>query len=343
MLKNSLRLLRALVLKDRPVYVHYGITHRCNLACGMCHIKQDGGVDQELAADGIRRLFDALRALGVAYVSIGGGEPLLRDDLPEILGDLRRKGFRVRLLTNGFLATEDLIKRFAEAGLREVSISLDTLDPRKQDEICGMEGAFQKIIGAMSLFSRILPREKRRLLINVVVSPLNVRELSEVSRFAKRLGYGISFVPIESDQSSKFAFNRKDHVVLDQSYEALLKLKKERGSNIFNSSWFLEKSRDYLKNGKRNWRCDAGKLYLSVNPQGEVALCHKFGSLAPVFEKDFMGSKEYEKIRLDLTAHCSGCMRPCWAEISSLFHDKKSFCEMIRMEWRGWGQREGDQ
>ena len=56
----------------------------------MCNIKKSGDETQELAVSQIDRLFDILRSLGVVYVSIGGGEPLLRKDLAEVLSKIGR-------------------------------------------------------------------------------------------------------------------------------------------------------------------------------------------------------------------------------------------------------------
>jgi MoaA/NifB/PqqE/SkfB family radical SAM enzyme len=330
------KLAHTLFFKKHPLYVHFGITHRCNLACRMCEIERDASQDQELSIEQIEKIFDILKRLGTVYVSIGGGEPFLRSDLPLVVKLLRNKGFMVRLLTNGTLADESSIKNLISAGLREVSVSLDTFDSGKFAYICNCHDVWEKTMQGISLFSNILPKNNRLLLINTVVSPLNIRELPQLSRFAKKAGYYISFIPVETDGFSEFAFKEEDNRWIDESYDYLIKAKKKGSSAIFNSSIFLEKSRQYLKSGKRNWSCDAGKLYFSLSPKGELSICHKFKSGIYLLEnnnKDFLISEEFKDNREKLIKGCPGCMRPCWAEISFLSGDMASLYEMLKVNF----------
>lgn len=320
---NFTRLIRGRIFKDIPLYVHYGITHRCNLSCRMCNIYKDAGKNGELSTSEIGEKFDFLRRLGVVYVSIGGGEPFLRTDLVSVVNLLRKKGLMVRLLTNGTLAEEFLIKQLVSAGLRDVSVSLDTLDPEKQEYIYNSKGVFAKIMKAMELFSAYIPQKGRLLLINTVVSPFNIKELPGLALFAKKKGYYISFVPVESNGFSEFDFGGIDHKEIDKSYDSLIRMKKEDKSPVFNSSLFLDVSRDYLKFKQHKWKCDAGRMYFSMNPAGKLSICHKFKA-----EECFLN----EDKRLSLIKGCSGCMRPCWAEVSFLMKDKKSFWEMARIK-----------
>lgn len=333
--KSLFRLLHAFIFKNRPLYVHYGITHRCNLRCRMCKIYQDANEDEELPLEQIGKVFNLLKRLGVVYVSIGGGEPFLRKDLPSVIRLLRRKGFMVRLLTNGTLPDEHLIKNLVSMGLREVSISLDTLDSKKQAYICNCQGTWGKTMRSIEQFSNLLPENGRLLLINTVVSAFNIKELPNLSQFAKRKGYYISFVPIETDGTSEFTFTQDNYQWIDESYDYLIKMKKRGKSSIFNSSVFLEKSRQYLKFKNSDWQCDAGKLYFSINPKGELSICHRFNPEISLLETGVRGlleSKEFKNKCEGLIKECSGCMRPCWAEVSFFMRDKKSFWEMAKIK-----------
>lgn len=319
------------LFKNRPVYVHYGITHRCNLRCRMCEIYKDANAQEELSIEQINGIFDFLKSLGVIYVSIGGGEPFLREDLPLIIRLLRNKGFSVRLLTNGTLVDERLMKDLVAAGLREVSVSLDTLDPQKQEYICNCNGAWEKIMKSIKLFSGILPKKARSVLINTVVSALNIKDLPQLAKFAKREGYYVSFVPIETNDLSEFQLKQSDCLSIDKSYDYLIEMKKKGKSHIFNSSLFLESSRQYLKSGQRNWQCDAGKLYFSLSPKGEISACHKIGqklSLLQEGNRAVFVSKDFKQEQQGLIKNCSGCMRPCWSELSFLVRDMRSLWEM---------------
>ncbi|MFH1791324.1 MAG: radical SAM protein, partial [Candidatus Omnitrophota bacterium] len=329
-IRRLMRLVNAFTFGKGPVYAHYGITHRCNLYCRMCGVRESGDPLKELSLVEIRALARILRSSGVIYVSIGGGEPLLRDDLPEAIRAFSDNGITVRLLTNGTIVTGDRAKKLVSAGLRNVSVSLDTLDPEEQDSICGVKGAWDRIMDAIFIFSGLIPRRAGILLINTVVSPVNIAKLPGLVKFAEKKGWFVSFVPIEACKGSDMVFAESDHGIIDKSYDTLIGMK-SGGSPIFNSSLFLEKSGQFLKHKKKNWECDAGRLYFSVNPAGGMSVCHAFGpecSLSEAGAVKLPRGQAFEARRSELIGGCRGCMRPYWAEVSFLFNDRRSFMEM---------------
>ncbi len=329
---RSFTLLKRALLKNRPFYVHYGITHRCNLRCRMCSLYRQGDARHELSCDEISRLFDFFKSLGVVYVSIGGGEPGVRQDLASVCGMLVKKGLRVRVLTNGTALSREALQKLSSAGVREVSVSLDTLGADKFDAICGVPGSFVKIMESIEWISSDFPRRGRLLLLNTVVSALNIGELPRLHDFAGRRGYFISFLPLEGCGDKAMDFFPESHDAIDRTYDTLLRLKHGK-SRIFNSSRFLELSRQYLKTGRKSFECDAGRLYFSVGPDGGVSICHHFKPIMDVatLDRRALASKAFRKSSQRLSSQCPGCLRPCWAEISLLAHHRGSFLEMARL------------
>ena len=98
-----------------PPMLIVSITHRCNLQCANCYSralhKDKSG---ELSARELTRLFDEARGLGSRFVIVAGGEPLLREDLVDVLARFPDIIFLV--FTNGTLLTEDLARRMAAPG-----------------------------------------------------------------------------------------------------------------------------------------------------------------------------------------------------------------------------------
>jgi MoaA/NifB/PqqE/SkfB family radical SAM enzyme len=313
------------------VYAHFGLTHRCNLRCRMCGVRLDARL--ELPLEKLAVAARSLKELGVFCVSLSGGEPLLREDLAEIVRLFCGMDFDVRVLTNGTLAREPLIRRLADAGLREVSVSLHSLDPEKQDSINGTSGSHAAILESLRLFARALQGPGRILLINTVVSPVNIAELPALAAFAARSGYQVSFVPIENQVDRRFEFTERDHPLINDVYARLAALKREKGSAIFNSTRFLEQSRQYLVSGRRAWRCEAGQRYCSVNPAGELSICHRFPAEGSVLDSDWprrLRSRAFQRRRQAQVSACPGCLRPCWAEITNFFSDPACVWEMAR-------------
>lgn len=105
-----------------PEIVHFSITEQCNLDCPHCY--QSKGSAHEPGLKDIERLFQEWSAIGVCQVSLGGGEPLLRRDVPRIVRMARRNDFRVSLTTNGTLVTDRCSSDLLRAGLNQLQISL---------------------------------------------------------------------------------------------------------------------------------------------------------------------------------------------------------------------------
>lgn len=119
-------------------FVQLHLTARCNLRCRHCY--QGGAGGAELSRDEVRGLLDEVqetlraweRAYGLAFapsVSLTGGEPLLRGDLFDIVGDFREAGFGVAVLTNGTLVGAEDARRLANLGVRAVQVSLEGREP----------------------------------------------------------------------------------------------------------------------------------------------------------------------------------------------------------------------
>lgn len=113
------------------------VTKRCNLRCVYCHDEGQGPVeapgapaDDEMSADHIERLVRVAREFDIHSVKLTGGEPLLREDIVEIVRRVARHADDVSMTTNGvFLARSAGPLR--AAGLRRINVSIDSLHPRE--------------------------------------------------------------------------------------------------------------------------------------------------------------------------------------------------------------------
>lgn len=350
---NKLILLKTLLTKDIPVYVHYGITHRCNLRCRMCGVWKTGNKEAELGAGQIEIMAENLRKLGTQVISIGGGEPLIREDLPQVARMFLDRGISVRVLSNGVVNDYNHLQRVIDAGVVNFSISLDTLNPEIQNDIIGRNDAFDKVMETFSFLSPIL-KEKRGLgLINTVVSSANLDELEKILNFAAGMGFYVSFVPLELHQFSgkvlgctetmqDLTFTENDRQRAGKIFERLVSLKRG-GMPVFNSSTFLRNAGNYMSGKDFSWDCRAGILYFSVSPEGLFSICHRYlgyteeGNELSVISPDFikiMRSKEFRKKAKKINNLCKSCLRPCWAEISNLFLDLPSLLEMVKIQIR---------
>ncbi len=131
----------------RPVVV-WNVTKGCNLACEHCYAAAADPVDGELSTAAGRRLLDDLADYGVPVVLFSGGEPLVRNDLEELVAHAADAGLRPVLSTNGTLLTPGRARALRKAGLAYAGVSLDGLR-ETNDAFRGREGAFDDAVAGM--------------------------------------------------------------------------------------------------------------------------------------------------------------------------------------------------
>ena len=107
-----------------PETVHLAITARCNFACPGCYVPRQP-VSAELSTGELCRLIDQWAKMRVFQLAVGGGEPLLRDDLFEVLAYAHRQGIVPNLTTNGTLLTPETVHQLEESGVGRVNVSVN--------------------------------------------------------------------------------------------------------------------------------------------------------------------------------------------------------------------------
>jgi len=118
-----------------PETVHLAITARCNLSCPGCYVpRPDTGTGPELAVTELRGLIDQWAQMRVFQLAVGGGEPLLREDLFDVLAYARERGIVPNLTTNGTLLDPDVIRRLEWAGVARVNLSWNGPDDGRREQ-----------------------------------------------------------------------------------------------------------------------------------------------------------------------------------------------------------------
>ncbi len=135
-----------------PHVVAWNLTRRCNLECAHCYIAAGPGetADGELPTADCLRIIDEILAVNPAPLLIlSGGEPLQRDDLPQIAGHASRGGATVVVGTNGTLLTDERIAQLKAAGVQGVAVSVDSLRPSYHDRFRHGAGSLAATQGAL--------------------------------------------------------------------------------------------------------------------------------------------------------------------------------------------------
>ena len=133
--------------KAFPIAMTFAVTYDCMCNCVHCsagkHFREDA---QELSTEEAKDLIDQAQKLGIAMLAFTGGEPLIREDLFELISHVDKKKTMPIMFTNGLLLTDENVDKLVEAGLYSIFVSIDSPNPEEHDKLRGMPGLFEKAI-----------------------------------------------------------------------------------------------------------------------------------------------------------------------------------------------------
>jgi len=182
---------------DRPLLnLRISVNHECNLRCFFCHAEgYENGDNEIMTPEDIGNLVAIVSDFGVRSIKLTGGEPLLREDLSEIVAKIRENEDieDIGLTTNGTLL-EERIQALIEAGLDRINVNLPSL----KDDV------YRRITGANSLQKVLRGIERsiscgiKRVKINrVMLKGLNDGELESLIKFAASIGADVQLIELQ--------------------------------------------------------------------------------------------------------------------------------------------------
>ena len=171
-------------LLESPLKLTISITNACNLRCAVCYGDCAATPSsEELSTEEWLAFIEYLVRNDVIAVFFEGGEPLLRPDLMEILRTCSGR-LMTWLRTNGTLVTADTARELKNIGVGTVCVDVLGARPRTHDALTGTPGSFERAIaGIRNLKAAGLPT-----IMLIILTRLNVGELPEYLRLARRLG-----------------------------------------------------------------------------------------------------------------------------------------------------------
>jgi MoaA/NifB/PqqE/SkfB family radical SAM enzyme len=334
--KSKISLAKAAIFQNSPVYVQFYITARCNLTCEQCNIIYANSDVRECSLDEINRIADNFEKMGVAIVLLTGGEPFARRDLPEIIRAFESRGIHVRMQTNGF-ASEEQIAKVVEAGGKDISISLDSLSPEKQDNINGdFSKSWHKALNTMALFTKYLPKQNSFASLGCVFQPKNMQDIEQVVEFGTAASWHTSLVPVHvTDYANPRGFRTFDQSLKfkPQQYEAAdgiiekIREMRNQGYLLYDSDEYLDNIKLFIKDHSLTWRrrnkniCDSPNLYFAILPNGEFSPCcdYRLKNSYPIYDKNFINTyknKVWREEVKNVVKNCEGCMYGSYPEIT---------------------------
>ncbi|MEM2838509.1 MAG: GTP 3',8-cyclase MoaA [Thermoplasmata archaeon] len=173
------------------------VTQKCNLSCPHCHREGQPPARTEMTPEEIGKITSVASSLGVRKVKITGGEPLLREDICDIVAAIRPHMAEISLTTNGIL-----LDRYAsdlkKAGLDRINISIHSLSGESMIKIVGKDCVGEVKSGIAAAREAGLNPIKLNM---VVLNGINHTEIPEMIEFASRSGAILELIELATDRS----------------------------------------------------------------------------------------------------------------------------------------------
>lgn len=235
-------------LMKTPRSVDLSISNRCNLQCTYCsHFTGAGDVGQDLPKEVWLQFFEELNRCAVMNVTIGGGEPFCRKDLPDLVEGIVRNRMRFNILSNGTLITDEMAAFLASTGRCDgVQVSIDGSVPTTHDACRGKGNFLKAMQGIKSLQDHNVP-----VSVRVTIHKHNVRDLENVARL---LLEEVGLPSFSTNAASYMGLCRKNTDQIQLTAEerslamaTLLKLDRKYNGRISATAGPLAEGKDWLE------------------------------------------------------------------------------------------------
>jgi MoaA/NifB/PqqE/SkfB family radical SAM enzyme len=260
----------------------------------------------------------------------------MRKDLPEMVRAAIESGMHPRIQTNGYASLESL-KRVADSGANDISISLDSMKPNLQDRINGgFDNTWKRAMETVFNVTQVFPKNTFAA-FGCVLAPSNLDQIIKVIKFATEIGWWVSLVPAHStDVNHPRSFSTFDNSVKfpKELFEKLqnvlreVKILKSQGYNVYDSSQYLDDVENYILEKPTRWRernngvCDSPGSYFAVLPNGNMAVCcdwrfeeNQYSLISDDFADQYSKKKMFPEA-IKIAKACSGCMYGSYPEIT---------------------------
>jgi MoaA/NifB/PqqE/SkfB family radical SAM enzyme len=267
---------------EGPSHAQIGLTNACPQNCEYCYNRNRTG--RTMDKDTIKKVIRDLKEMGVVWLGLTGGEPLLNKDILEIT-ESASADCAVKLFTTGATLTRDLASDLKAAGLFSVCVSLDHYREEEHDRRRRTPGAFKQALKALEIFRDIGG-------IHVGVSAVLSRNMIRTDQAEEYLlfliGLGIHETWLSEVKPSLEAFWDRNLVITEEDRLKLIRLQDRynKGGKI---------TVNYLGHfeGKEHFGCNAGCKMVYVDAFGEVSPCVftplSFGNVQDKPVKDIFG------------------------------------------------------
>jgi AdoMet-dependent heme synthase len=248
-----------------PISVHLDITYRCNERCVHCYLDHDD--HGEMTTAEIEGLLEQLAGAGVFFLTLSGGEVLMRRDFFAIVESARRLQFNVKVKTNAVMIREPQARRLRELGVEQIQISVYSHRAEVHDAITKLPGSLKRTVEAI----RFLKSQGLKVVIANVLMAGNFADNAGVMALARGLEVPYTIDPTITPKMDG------DHSILG------LRVGGEALHQVFRDPALVGDVEEFCalppspdEDVMDGYPCSAGHTACYISPYGDVFPCVQF-------------------------------------------------------------------
>jgi len=252
-----------------PLWLLAELTYRCPLHCPFCYNPVGYANDRtELTTEQWFDVMRQARQLGAAQLGFSGGEPLLRDDLEELVGEGRRLGFYTNLITSGIGLTEARLARMKELGLDHIQLSFQDSTREMNDFLSST-----KTFDLKARVAKLIRQYDYPMVLNVVLHRFNLDHVERIIDMA--LEMGVDYLELANTQYYGWALINRAQLMPTQAQlvraESVVNAARARIGNRMRILFVVP---DYFEQRPKACMNGWGSVFLGIAPDGTALPCH---------------------------------------------------------------------
>lgn len=282
------------------------VTYRCNAKCNMCDVwHYPSKPAEEIGLDVIEKLPDMF------FTNITGGEPFVRQDLPEIIEIIRKKTKRIVISTNGYFTDRiiSLCKKYPDLGIR---ISLEGMQ-ESNDKIRGIPDGYNRAINTLMALRDMGIKD---IGFGTTIQDHNYQDLIKLYEKGEELGYEHATATLHNSHyfcKTDNKLEKKEEIIVE--FEKLIdRLLRSKKPKAWFRAYFNFGLINFIHGNKRFLPCEMGQTGFFLDPYGDILPCNgmdekqSMGNLREQSWEDIWQSDKAEKVR-DMVKVCE---KNCW-------------------------------
>ncbi len=259
----------------KPIWVLLELTYQCPLKCVFCSnpVDFDHFKEGELSTEEWKKVMRDARKMGAMQIGFSGGEPTLRKDLEELVGEANGLGYYTNLITSGIGLTTKRLEALKAAGLKHIQLGFQSSDPATANRLAGVECFDRKLAIAKEIKAQGFP-----MVLNVPITRHNIAQVPEIIALASELG--VEYLELANVQYYNWALLNRDQLLptreaLEQA-EREVNLARQRLGDSMTIFFVIP---DYYEGRPKACMNGWGSIHLTIAPDGTALPCSQARSI----------------------------------------------------------------